>query len=89
MLLVQEIKGRVGKWEIAWTWMPYFLASDRGLIKKVDKEMTKELRIALRLNPTDEELLRRLHNKVLDLVIEAYPMPGLREYLEGVEKVAS
>ena len=87
MLLVQEIKGRVGKWEIAWTWMPYFLASDRDLIKRVDKEMTKELRTALRLDLPEEDLLRRMHNKVLDLVVAAYPLPGLREYLEGLEKV--
>ncbi len=87
MLLVQEIKGRVGKWEIAWTWMPYFLASDRDLIRKVDKEMTKELRTALRLDLPEEDLLRRMHNKVIDMVVAAYPLPGLREYLEGLEKV--
>jgi hypothetical protein len=87
MLLVQEIKGRTGKWEVAWTWLPYFLASDRDLIRKVDKEMTKELRTAIRLDLPEEELMLRMHNKVLDLVVATYPLPGLREYLEGLEKV--
>lgn len=87
MLLVHEIKDRVGKWEVAWTWMPYFLASDRDLIRRVDKEMTKELRTAARLDLSEEDFLRRMHNKVLDLVVEAYPVPGLRRYLEGLEEV--
>lgn len=87
MLLVHEIKGRRGKWEVAWTWMPYFLASDRDLIRKVDKEMTKEVRTALRLDLPEDDLLLRMHNKVIDLVVAAYPVQGLRLYLEGLREV--
>jgi hypothetical protein len=87
MLLVHEIKGRQGKWEVAWTWLPYFLASDRDLIRKVDKEMTKEVRTAIRLDLPEEDLLVRMHNKVIDLVVGAYPITGLRSYLEGLSEV--
>jgi hypothetical protein len=87
MLLVHERKDRPGKWEVAWTWLPYFLASDRDLIRKVDKAMTKEIRTAYRLGLQDEFLLLRLHNRVLDLVTEVYPIPGLRQYLSALEKV--
>lgn len=87
MLLVHEIKGRPGKWEVAWTWVPYFLASDRDLIRRVDKEMTKEVRTAVRLDLPEEDLLLRMHNKVIDIVVGAYPIPGLRLYLEGLREV--
>jgi len=87
MLLVHEVKDRPGKWEVAWTWMPFFLASDGELIKRVDKSMTKALRGAARMKTTGEELHRLLHSKVLDLVAEAYPLQGLRQYLEGIEGV--
>lgn len=89
MLLVHRIKDRPGKWEVAWTWLPYFLASDRDLIRRVDKAMTKVVREVSRLGLDEEELLFRMHNKVLDLVVEAYPHPGLRQYLEGVEGVST
>jgi len=87
VLLVHEIKGRPGKWEVAWTWVPYFLASDRDLIRRVDKEMTKEVRTAVRLDLPEEDLLLRMHNKVIDIVVGAYPIPGLRLYLEGLREV--
>lgn len=87
MLLVHESKGHSGKWEVAWTWMPYFLASDGELIRRVDKAMTKALRDAARMEVNGEELTLLLHSKVLDLVVDAYPLQGLRQYLKGVEGV--
>jgi len=80
MWLVHERKGSPGKWEVAWTWLPYFLASDKDLIKYVDEEMTKEL-------SERQPSVRWMHWKVIDLILQKRPMLGLKSYLEAVSGV--
>lgn len=75
--MVHERKGNPGKWEVAWTWMPYFLASDRDLIKHVDERMTE----ALSDGPMS---VPEMHQKVLELILQKRPMLGLKHYLEAV-----
>ena len=75
--LVHERKGSPGKWEVAWTWMPYFLASDKELIKYVDEKMTEELSKAQLSVP-------EMHKKVLELILQRHSMLGLKHYLEAV-----
>jgi hypothetical protein len=81
MLLVHERKDKPGVWEVAWTWLPFFLAANTGLIKKVDLEMSKRFH---GVNAPAEEM----HNTVLGIILEEFKgMPGLDEYLKAVEKV--
>lgn len=94
MYLVHEDKTKDGRWQIAWTWMPFFLASDQSLHKSVSKAMTEEFRGTMlegdvhnMYPPSMTPILERMHKKVVDLIIEQYPIPGLREYLNAIEGV--
>ena len=91
MFLVLEKKDKPGKWEVAWTWLPFFLASDTGLHKVVDRAMTEEFRgtklegdVHMMYPPSMTPILQKMHNRVVQLIIERYPIPGLRMYLESV-----
>lgn len=93
MYLVHEKKEHSGKWEVAWMWLPQFLAMDAKLHKTVDQKMTQEFKgvfLEVGVNPSAEHMVQemhslvmRMHNRVIDLILEEYPMPGLRGILEA------
>ena len=95
MLLVHQKKNNLKRWEVAWMWIPHFLAADLNLVKHVDEVMSDEFK-GVKLPRTDEPILyhqelmkvgRKMHDRVIDLVLEKYPMKGLREYLEAALQV--
>jgi hypothetical protein len=83
MLLIHEKKQGHGKWEVAWTWLPYFLASDKSLVKHVDEGLNH----SFKGTPVEVEggstMLEQMSREVIRLILEKYPMKGLREYLEA------
>ena len=83
MFLVHEKKQRDGKWEVAWMWLPHFLAADRELHKYVDKKMTETFKGTMVEEGQTEHVLGLMHQKVLDLILERYPIPGMRRFLDG------
>jgi len=90
MYLVHEKKHRDGKWEVAWMWLPHFLAADRSLHKHVDQEMTASFKgtmleedVLSMYPPSMTPILEAMNAKVIDLILERYPIPGLRGLLEG------
>ena len=90
MYLVHEKKHQDGKWEVAWMWLPHFLAADRELHKYVDKQMTEKFRGSMlqgdvysQYPPSMRPLLQEMHDAVIVLILERYPIPGLRRFLEG------
>jgi hypothetical protein len=64
-------------------WLPHFLAADLELHKFVDQGMTE----AFRGLEVDEEnparMLERMDQKLIDLILEKHPLPGLRRFLDG------
>lgn len=78
-----------GHWEVAWTWMPNFLAMDRNLVNYVTDRMTTEFKGKTYLPDTleGESLVREMEDRVLALICSFYRIDGLKEYLEGVKKV--
>jgi hypothetical protein len=86
MLLVHPKTIGHGKWEVKWTWLPYFLAADIELIKHVDKVMTQEYSGAEVEENQDLQLLN-MHNRVVELITEKYPIPGLINYLYAIAHV--
>ena len=76
MYLVHEQKKRPGKWEVSWMWLPYFLAADRELHRQIDQKMTEEFR-------GQEIDSGKMNDRVLELILTKYPIPGLRRLLEG------
>jgi hypothetical protein len=89
MFIVHETKSQTGKWEVAWTWLPYFLASDSSLHKYVGQKMTETFHGEMvEEDPAQRNaLMLKMHNKALELILERYSIPGLRSYLESVIKL--
>lgn len=83
MYLIHQKKHRDGKWEVAWMWLPHFLAADQTLHKYVDQKMTEAFKGELVEDAQVANLLERMHQKLLDLILEKYPVPGMRRFLEG------
>jgi len=86
MYLVHEQKHMDGKWEIAWMWLPHFLALDQELHRRVGRKMTEEFKGTPmeKEGETREAMLKRMHDRVIYLILEKYQMPGLKKYLEAV-----
>jgi hypothetical protein len=80
MFLVHPRKDRPGKWEVAWMWLPHFLAADQALHKYIDEEMTKAFKGEQVVNT---DLFDRMNGKVVDLIVEKYPIQGMRRFLVG------
>lgn len=71
-------------WEVYWGYLPYFLAADLELIKTVDARM-KELYAG---SEDDPERARFLSKTVIKLILEKYPMKGLKEALTALEAMS-
>jgi hypothetical protein len=82
MFLVHPRKDRP-KWEVAWTWLPFFLAADRDLHKSVDQTLTKEFGGT----PADPEIEEAMDERVKQLIITKYPITGLMELLQSYRHV--
>ena len=74
-----------GKWQVAWMWLPQFLAIDRELHKHVDQGMTKAFKGEVIPDEPEQQkpILERMHFEVIRLITNTYPMAGLRAYLEA------
>lgn len=85
MYLAHKRKDKPGEWEIAWMWFPHFLAIDKELHKTVATKMTALFKGECFENgEPPQALLQRMHEQVIKLTLEKYPIPGLRQYLEAV-----
>lgn len=80
MYLVHPKKGSESKWEVAWIWLPHFIAADVALVKHVDAVLTEENKGKL---PSQEAM----HLRVLELILEKYQFTGLKEYLHAINAV--
>jgi len=85
MYLVHAKKEKTGKWEVAWMWLPHFLAQDKSLHQYVAGKMTSAFKgEAVESEPAQKnQLLLQMHNEVIRLILERHPIPGLRQYLEA------
>lgn len=64
-------------------WLPHFLAADRELHKHVDRKMTESFKGTMLDEDNPTHHLEQIHQKVIDLILEKYQIPGLRRFLEG------
>lgn len=80
MLLAHPKKNNPKKWEVATMWLPYFLAMDQKLLAHLDETLTKECK---EIGYSEE----MIHDRIIDLILERYPISGLREYLYSVTGV--
>lgn len=89
--MIYEDKVKKGRWQVAWTWLPFFLSSNRDLHKFVAQKMTEEFRgstvegdVMSMYPPSMTPLLQKMHDRVISLILEKHPIPGLRQYLEAI-----
>ena len=88
MLLVFNHKDKAGVWEVAWTWLPFFLAADGELVKSVDQLLTERFSGCKTETPEERLVLAgRMHETVIELITKKYPIPGLERYLRAIEEV--
>lgn len=94
MYFIHEKKGQPGRWEVAWMWLPHFLTADLELHRHVDREMTEAFRgsklegdVHNMYPPTMTPLLEKMHSRVVDLILEKYPIHGLRHLLEAYSHI--
>ena len=81
MLLVHPKKGEKGKWEVAWMWLPHFLAIDPEMIKRVDAGMKarfkgadlSDIHVGMQMNQAVIEIVQNEcpHIKHLDMYLGA------------------
>lgn len=81
MLLVHPKKNNPKRWEVAWMWIPHFLAADLSLVKHVDQRMNEAIKVSGSVDP------ETAHHMVLQLILEKYPIKGLMDYLDAVTGV--
>lgn len=86
-MLVHKRKEDNGRWEVATTWLPFFIAADQSLLKEIDKEMTKEFKGTTWEPEQEESILRTMHSRVIGLILQKYPIKGLQEHLETLANV--
>jgi hypothetical protein len=87
MRLVQQKKEQDGRWEVAWIWLPHFLTLDVELQRYVDKQMTEKFRG--RVVEDRDALADEMHLVVVDLIVEKYPIKGLRQLLGSYSQISA
>lgn len=94
MWLIYEDKKTEGTWQVSWSWLPFFLATDQALHKWVGERMTEKFKgsrlqgdVYSMYPPSMTPLLMDMHKAVIDLILERYQIQGLRAYLEAIVHV--
>lgn len=76
----REANSEKGRWEVAWTWLPYFIATNPDVIKHVALEMTKRFQN----REVNDDLIKEMHDTVIDLICDKIQIKGLRVYLTSL-----
>lgn len=69
--------------ELNWMWLPTFIGVSTPMKKRIEEKVSPML---VGKGATDE-VLDAAHEKVIDLLCELHPLPGLRDYLEAIKFV--
>ena len=78
------VRTEPGVVDVNWTWLPTFIGMNQALQKKIVDHVTPP--VVGKGLACDEQLLDRLHDMVVDLLVQELPaVEGLREYLDGLK----
>ena len=70
-----------GVLELNYMWLPTWLGLNQRFKEKLEKDLTEKFKGRLSSELDD------IHEEVIDYIVEAFPLPGLRDYLDGVKFV--
>lgn len=72
-----------GVTELSWMWLPTFIGMNSALKKEIEEEVSK----MLVGKPATDETLDAAHDRVIELVCQKFPLPGLKDYLDAIKFV--
>lgn len=72
-----------GVTELSWMWLPTFVGMNSALKKEIEEKVSEMLVGKL----ATDDVLDAAHEKVIELVCEKFPLPGLRDYLDAIKFV--
>lgn len=72
-----------GRLELNYLWLPTWLGINGAAKDAIEKKINESV-VGL---PATEENLDLINEKVIDTLLETYPIVGLRDYLEGIKFV--
>jgi hypothetical protein len=70
-----------GTLEVNWQWLPTWIGINHQLMKRLEQEITP-LVIGKALTESD---LDTINDKVIEVIVEECPLPGVRDYLDGLK----
>lgn len=73
----------IGKMEIVWTWMPYFIAVNPSLTK----EVALELQDQFKGRQVNEALFDEMDNALINILDKKHNIEGLRSHLEALKNI--
>lgn len=83
MNLVHSSREKEGALEVAWTWMPFWLASNPKLILDVDSALLERYRG----RKLDQGCLEEMGETVIETIISHHPIAGLEGLLRAITGV--
>lgn len=69
--------------ELNYIWLPTWIGQNAKLLKEMEESLRPQI-VGWELT---EENLNKIHDMVLDYLVEKFPIPGLFDYLDGLKFV--
>lgn len=64
-------------------WLPTWLGENHQFKKNLEEKLRKDVEG----KELTDEVLNEIHDKIIDFIVEQYPIPGLFDYLDGLKYV--
>jgi hypothetical protein len=81
MRLVHVVDGKIV--ELNYMWLPTWIGQNAKLKKEMEEHIGPKI-VGWELT---EQNLDKIHDMVLDYIVEKFPIPGLFDYLDGLKFV--
>ena len=69
--------------ELNYMWLPTWLGENLQFKRDLDSRFRAEVEG----QELTEEVLNKIHDNIIDFIVEKYPIPGLFDYLDGLKFV--
>ncbi len=70
-----------GTLEVNWQWLPTWVGINQQLMKKLEQEITPLVK-GKALTDSDLDMV---NDKVIEVITRECPLPGVRDYLDGLK----
>lgn len=77
------VRSGPGTVEVAYMWLPTFIGMNTLLMQKIEGELAP----LIEGKEMTDDTLEAAHERVLDIICKAHPLPGLRDYLDAMKFV--